>query len=713
MYTREKIYLGDIEHQYNSFFNQWITRKKISRLQNAINQDARRAFDDAVYAERDRRWMGQFGTEVDPEVHLAATLLDRPYNMMRRDQKFVGTVGSVNLPNEDVAGYQSRVMAPGVVASLDEAQLRAAQNAIASELVKNEKFDRDFADAFSVKYMERARTVAKGGWDVPANLHSTEAADIIEDALRSMRMSEEDIARMMARFSRGAQNFTKGRLNMSLTTPYPDGKGGYFRIMDLMKKDNIGLLKSYAQKAAGEVALAKYGVMGKTGLKLLRKAAQETGASNRGLEAFDQMASEFLGTRPFGSHKSLFARRIMTLTSAMKLGGMGHAQAIEYTNALSALGISHTMEAIKDVPRLIKEVHALVEGKKVDNPFLSSVEPYIGQIGTEGYKMGGLYDINLGHEVYGQESIGLVDRLIKGAAHFNRVASGQRIMHAAQVRGLTEHIIMKALRRIKEGGEDKALDDMGITSDIRDAMKAELPRIASFENGYAKSFDASGISDPRVANAFLQSVTRGANQIIQETFIGETGKWVHDDWLRLLTQFRHFGLVATQKQWGRTRMTYGTVKALSYLLAAISIAMPVQAARVYLTAAGKGKADQQKFLEEQLSPLALARSTMNYISAAGNLSDVLDIGSSALGYSVAGGRFSNDSDIIGGQLVPAVGTLNNAWTVLQSTSGEVERAFGASPRAKKLSANDVLHLLPGGNLPYLQAAINFTDRNRK
>ncbi|MCL5460343.1 hypothetical protein M3M33_17025, partial [Loigolactobacillus coryniformis] len=58
------------------------------------------------------------------------------------------------------------------------------------------------------------------------------------------------------------------------------------------------------------------------------------------------------------------------------------------------------------------------------------------------------------------------------------------------------------------------------------------------------------ITDPVARNATIQAVWRGTNQIIQGTYIGERGKWAHDGWQQLLTQFRTFSLVSMEKQWG-------------------------------------------------------------------------------------------------------------------------------------------------------------------
>ena len=690
---RERVYLGNTLREYENAYAVWRNRNGGSALRDFYDDTLRRRFDKEVYAERDRRWNGKEGQPIDRVVGAASDALDRGYQRMGRDQAHVGTIGAARLDYEK-RGYQPRRMAPGVVAQLNDAQRRAFTEALSSEFQISAGFDKEFADRFAIKYIERAQTRAKGAYDVPANLHSDDAADIIRDSLRAMSMNEEQIAQVMGRFSRGGASHTKARIDADLTTMYDDGAGGNVQLMDLMNTNNLDLFRQYARRVSGEVSLAKYGIMGEQGLKELRMAmtvgADGMRATAKELEAFDQVAAEFLG-RPFGSQLGKWADNARSFTSALRLGGMGFNQFNEYANGVASLGVLRSFKAITALPRLMGEVRELKSGRPAKNSLLGSMELYGGEFGMDGYRMQGMYDVNEGFEVYGTEALSVFDKAIRAGAHANRVLSGHRAIVAVQIRGMAEQIVQKSLRYIREGVEDAALDDMGINAAVRDAMRADLNKVATFgADGEVRSFDITKMQDNAAAHAYMVAVHRGANQIIQETYIGETGKWAHDGWLKLLTQFRTYGITATQKQWRRQAFTHGTARALGFLLGAMSVALPIHLARVQLRALGRN--DREEFLDRELSPVALGRATMNYVSSVGLLPDVLDIGSSVVGADITGGRAGNTSPFVGGQIVPAAGVVNDVWRAAQTKD-----------------PHRMVKLLPGSNLPYLQGAINQLD----
>jgi transglycosylase-like protein with SLT domain len=690
---RERVYVGNTIREYERAYALWRRENGGSSVRDFFDQKMRDRFEREVAMEGDRRYNGKEGGTADPHITMANDILDRGYNLMNKDQKYVGTIGSARLPEGDTRGYRPRRMAVGVVANLTDAQRKAFVGAISQEFQVTAGFDKEFSDAFAVKYLERANRRAKGAYDVPGNLHSDDAADIVRDALTSLKMNEEQITTIMGRFSRGGASHTKSRIDADLTTLYPDGNGGNIMLLDLMNNDNLGNFRQYARRVSGEVTLAKYGIMGEQGLKELR-TAMEVGpdgqrASSAELQAFDQIAAEFIG-KPFGTHLGKWADNARSFTSALRLGGMGFNQFGEYGNAVAAIGVLRAAKSIGDVPRLFREVRAMKNGKPTPNTLLGSMELYGGEFGMDGYRMKGMYDVNDGYEVYGSENIGVFSKAIRAGAHANRVLSTHRAINAVQTRGMAEQIVMKSLKYIRDGIEDKALADMGITPEVAAAIKADLHLAAEFNGNDVLAFDVTKISNDAAAHAYMQAVHRGAGQIIQETFIGETGKWAHDGWLKLLTQFRTFGIVATQKQWRRQSYTHGTGKALGYLLGTMSIALPIHMARVQLKSIGHK--DRDAYLDQQLSPMMLGRQTMNYASAIGLLPDILDIGASAAGASVTGGRAGNSSPFIGGQVLPAAGVANDIWKVIQTRDPH---------RAAKL--------VPGSNLPYLQAAVNQLD----
>jgi hypothetical protein len=270
-------------------------------------------------------------------------------------------------------------------------------------------------------------------------------------------------------------------------------------------------------------------------------------------------------------------------------------------------------------------------------------------------------------------------------------------------KGFTVNIELDAAetgaRRSVRGGKtrlhDQTLADMGFTPEVVDAMKTDLAYIAKWDaNDRLLELDLTRVSDARTAEAFVQAVHRGTSQIIQGTFAGERNAWFHNDYMRLLLQLRTFGLTATEKQWGRTRMNHGYTYAAGLLLGQMALSLPIHAARVQLAAAGRE--DRDKYIKDNMSPGALVRASMNYASLGGLTGDVTNL----LLDTAGGWSDKQTQDLLGvrrdstsvGRLVPVAGTLDTAARVVQG----------------KTDLHTALKQLPFSNLWYLVPAINLT-----
>jgi hypothetical protein len=206
-------------------------------------------------------------------------------------------------------------------------------------------------------------------------------------------------------------------------------------------------------------------------------------------------------------------------------------------------------------------------------------------------------------------------------------------------------------------------------------------------NGGVASFDITKATNIEAATAFAQGVRRGSAQIIQGAFIGETGKWAHAGWLKLLTQFRSYPLLAMEKQWARQKGNYGVAGALGILMGSAAAVTPIYFARVALGAIGRP--DKDEYLEKRLSAAAVARASLNYVGISGMMPDFLDAMSNVTGVGQATGGRSGATKSLVGSAVPGVGYVDDVYRA------------AAAPDAHKIAK-----LLPWANTPLLLPAVN-------
>lgn len=698
-YMAERKYMGNTINELQDTYKVWRNAQGGGIYDDFVHGKHWEDFNRKVAEEMEARNQ-KVASNSAPAVKKAADILEAAYERMRIDQIDKKTVGWGALPDTS-KGYMPHRMSGEKVRNMTQAQHRAFHSALVDQFVSIEGWDISFSANLAAKYIDRAKVRAMGGHEIPANVHHTGAAEVVRDALKAMGMSNDEIHAQMQKYTRGGAGHTKARIKLNLLQEFDDN-GQKFTLMDLFDTDQLQLVRNQAQRVSGEVALAKHGIMGAPGLTLLRRAMADFGedagkVQPEEVQAFDQVAAEFLG-QPFGDYGGKWMNRAMQANSLARLGGMGFTQFGEYINAATHLGVVKAFSAISGLPRLRAEAAALARGEKVNNPIIGSIEVFGGaEFGTDAYKMVFPFDNpSLQYQVNGHDTVTLADRLLRGGSHAQGKLSFWRAIHGAQQRGVAEQIVHKAVKMIRDSGDSKVLADMGIDQQLASDMRAELSRIATFDdNGRLAQFDITKAENVKAAEQFVQAVHRGTGQIIQGTFIGETGKWAHSGWLRLMTQFRTFSITSVEKQWGRNRNNHGVAAALGMLMGSMAMAAPIYMARQYVNSIGRE--DREEWLAKQLSPEKIARATMNYVASSGLAGDFLDAFAAITGtVEATGGRAGGTTEFVGTVIAPAAGLADDLWRGIQNSKDGTD-------------VHELIKNLPFAKLPFLVPAINLMD----
>lgn len=696
-HLNERAIIGDAIVDIDAHFNTWFkTSGWFSHLEEALTGTQRARFSRLIAEEIEQRRPGRVRVDLGQPVRDAADAVQNSFERARIMQIEAKVVSWAALPDTSV-GYMPHRIKSSTYRQLTLPQKRALHSELTDQFIMNSQFDPSFADQLASRYLDRVEHRALGGFDSPMGLHQTGASDGVREALESMGLTRPELDAAMKRYAKGGAGHTKKRLDLDLSKEIMLDDGTSFRLMDVYDTDMLSLLRSQSQRVSGEVALARHGVMGKPGLAVMRRAmgygATGHQAAKLETDAFDQVASEFLGS-PFGVSNK-WVDRAVQLNSVLSLGGMGFNQLAEIINVGFTLGLKAAIQNVTGFGRLRSEILSMAKGKKVVNPLLHSIEQFGGaEFGTDAYKMVFPMDNpDLFANSLGADSIHAGDRLLRGAGHLQSKLSLWRSIHSVQVRGVAEQIVLKTSRALKSGDNDFNLRGMGIDDDVLARLRVDMPNIAQYSNGKLVAFDITKATDKDAANAFVQGVHRGASQIIQGTFIGESGKYVHNSWLRMMTQFRSFSLTAIDKQFNRQLGNRGAMGTMMLTLGAMSVAAPLYWARTY--AASVGRSDQAEYLEKHMSFGATVRATTNYIATAGLGGDFLDTLTAVTGTGeLTGGRSGTNSQFVGNMVAPVAGKIDKLWGTVQNTR-EGTDAVGLAKE-----------WMPGARLPFIIPAFN-------
>lgn len=695
-HTLNAKFLGNTIIEHTAALDRWLGTQGINPVKEAFNGEGYRQFSSEVYKEiaarRDPAYRSQ---GANGDVVAAADSLERLFQRSADDQRAAGVLGADALPGSS-RGYIPQKLEGAMIQTLTAQELIGLHQQLAQQFQTRMGWDRSFAESFAPYYVDRIRQRSQGARDAEGVLQGTgNSAEVVRQTLEDMALDPSLRDRAAAAASQvGRPAWMKSRLDLDLSQEFAPGR----QLFELYNTDTLGLAREYSHRTAGTTALTESGVLGLRGIRELRQAAVSAADSTETatlleLRAFDRLAAEILGGRTGQEVTSSVARDAGSLVRLQRLGGLVFAQAAETWNMIGALGLGSVVRGIPNLGRLWSEVRSVSKGGVSTSPWLKSLEVPGGEFGLREYKVVMPLDPGAAQVAEYMDHPGLLSRLLRTGEHIQSKVSGFRALVSVQHRHVAEEIVRKSLRYINEDIQSGALADMGITPQLRSAIKAELPNIATFDaSGRVLGLDMTLVSDPRIAEAFGQVVHRGAGQIIQSRFAGERSAWFSNDYAQLLLQLRGFGLTAVEKQWGRQRMNHGYAGASGLLLAQLAMSLPIYMAKAQIAAAGRE--DRDEFLKKAYNPAQVVKGLLSYSSLSGITGDVLD----TVGGLAGGWGDSSFKDTIGAspqglsasRLIPVGGTIDSAMRV-------------ASGRADLHTA---LKQLPFSNLWFLQPLIN-------
>jgi hypothetical protein len=723
--------IGADLYSYNTAYSAWKPSGPRQVFDDVFVGARRREFDKSVTLEILRRRAAvdagldyKLGPAGDPAVTRAADAIQAIADRAREEQIHANTLGSGALGDSSVGYLPQKLDGQRLLAATDT-ERRLLQDHLAQHWQNAyPNWDKTFAKQFAQYYMERAVRRARGA---AADMVQPEQSGTsgIREALEEMGTdpTADPLAKQLIADSIRGLGHTKGRLDVDLTAKLTQD----MQVLDFYVTDPQRLMQNYTDRVSGDIALTEVGILGKSGRdQLLRVLETSADVNQQELAATKRVLSEIAG-EPTQGFRNKGLANLRMLTGVARLGGLAWNQLAETVNAAHMLGLDAMLKGLPRLPAMFGEVRRIVNGQRVDNPWLDSFKGIVGEYGTEGHYLHFPSDPPDARLADYAEQSTVVDRLIRGGSHLQAKLSMFRAVHGAQHRWVAEQIVRKAASYLVDAASGDArpnrwLKDMGFTDEMLDAAKAHIPRAVQLDaRGNLVGFDLAKLGTYDLQADFAASVHRGVAQIIQGTFAGERAAWMHSDVGLLLGQFRTFTATGLEKQWARTRYVVGedthVAAAYGYLVGLVlvqaSLGSLLHTARVGLASLGKSEEDREKYLKGRLSPWELTRASMNYSSASGGAGEIMDL----LG--IVGGTFFDDTmkDLGryqqssqtpgrggGGDVLGAVPALDYLRSAGKAGSGAMEAAAaGLDPdrEVDKLgkTLRDASRLLPGSALP--------------
>lgn len=436
--------------------------------------------------------------------------------------------------------------------------------------------------------------------------------------------------------------------------------GSTLRFADLLENDAEMVVMGYTRELIGEAAMAEV----YRGLAI--KAQQELGleappairrldqvqevlqriASKRGIDpdvAKSDLRNVMTSMRsvlgmPMGGDPltgelgkpnwvSQWLRRGRDYNAARLLGMSGFAQFLDFANSISTMGIQTTLD---NLPAMAAFRRNALTGE-IDNMAIAELEFMTGN-GTFGLRNRATSRFDV-FEPTSEQSGEVIDTLTRGARVAVMKYSGQAAITDAQQRlvmlGTMQNLAQHATARAagKRGITVQRLAAMGLDEDMANRISQQLQKHAIAENLPGRSRiriqhpNLSGWDDQQAAAKFVQALDKETRRLVQENDIGNLFRLMTTDVGRTVFQLRSFVVGAYEKQL-LFNLGMRDQQAAAYFLYNLGLGAMVHMARVQVQSIGR--ADREKYLEEQLAPARIGAAAFALMGASSFLPQIAD-----------------------------------------------------------------------------------------
>lgn len=569
-------------------------------------------------------------TEVDPAVQKVVDRQGEVYRDFLRQAQEAGVKGFENVDVNE--RYLPRVFDFRALAEIEKDVGTEGINQLVIGAIRsaNEDMPEELAEKLGRAYVKRLRQLRVGSdahvlqgvrWDdvgylrqflTDSGMDGPDIDKVVNDfaALNAQRSRQQE----------GSFRYAKRRTQLDETFAVKlrtvDPTTGEFglrevRMSDLLENNAESLFQRYARSVSGHIGLAKVGIRSRGDFEaMLREAENELAHDLDELERVQkhaEMAYKIVTGSPVEDSTAL-TRAMRTARDwnfATTMNQAGFAQVPDIAALISKGYLRYTLGNLGFAIRAMKRSDGTL-----DDAFARELEEWTG-VGTDYHNNAifSAYDADAGH----------FDSSVSSVAHTARVlgrgtqaASGMAFITAMTQRLAARVIVQRITDDVLKGGTlnarhraDLGLDE-AMSGRIADQLKKHSQFLDNEAEGQVRIVNWAAWDDVEARDAMLNAVFRESRRIVQEEDLGDTTRWMHRTWGKVLAQFRRFALVSYSKQVlhgiSHRDAETGTRLLVSMGLAALAYRARWELRLAQMEAAGVDRDKIEEMRERYLSP---------------------------------------------------------------------------------------------------------------
>ena len=563
--------------------------------------------------------------------------------------------------------------------------------------------DEDMAQKVAAAVVKRAQDKRAGVDANIAGLLDKNQRGQLTEQLQRMGLSDAEVSsftkRLDARELKEGPGFTKSKTKIDLTLSHNG-----VNMIDLVDNDLNTIASTYARSVAGRAALAKKGIFNDGQWRALKSAALKDNARIKAMgktgddnlvEHLDDIKSYF-DAAPVAGGVTPGTRRLQQATMLSALGMVGLAQLAELGTVVGRLGLKSAAKSMPDVSQMFTLASKVRTGK---NPIIDELRPLLGDFDYDHlmYRPDIILDDKITSAIDATSWGAKLDKGLGKASTALGYASGmntvRHIEHQLAAKMIVNKFADLAVNPDKIAKSLARMEDIGVDATELDKIVRSISRHAEFEGSTLKKMNLDKWN-PNVAETFAFAINKHTAQVVQRQLSGETSSWMHKSIGSLLTQFRHFPIVAYEKQLLRNVRIHDQAL-FTTLMYGFAVSYGIQAIKAGLAG------------DDITSPDTFKRS-VNYMSMATLAPDILTIAAElklapeSFNFHKAGNTGARQDTFDIADFIPAAGYVNKAAKSIGSvgkaiqgdyTKSDVKSTIGAVPLSNTLAVKMILEVM--------------------
>ena len=383
------------------------------------------------------------------------------------------------------------------------------------------------------------------------------------------------------------------------------------RMSDLFENNVEALFGRYSRSVSGHIGLAKVGITSRSvfddRIRMVERELADDRDELKRVKDTAEMAYKLITGQPVQDADLLtkLGRAARDYNFATTMNQAGFAQFPDLAGLLGKGYLRYTLSNFFDGARTFRRVDG-----SIDDAFYREQEEVLG-LGTDWFNNATFSSFDPGEEGGLKGVFGSVEHGLRVAGRGTQAVSGMAWITAFSQRLAGRVIVQRLVKDVLEGGAFSP--ERAATLGLDDAMKARIAEQIKLHTEFVNGDFGGKVrivnymkwTDVEARDSLLTAVFREARRIVQEEDLGDTTKWMHKNWGKLIAQFRRFALVSYSRQLlhgiAHADAESATRLALSMVMAATAYKARHEVALAAKEAGGMSDEDAEEYREKFLS----------------------------------------------------------------------------------------------------------------